>query len=428
MSGVESFVGGAVGAMTSNTTTVPQLGGRNRGVRRTVQPLACPTTWTLVARKGKKLSRHARLLKYLSSNIGYRIYRYQNVADWGTPAASGTPAPLRALVLGLNNAGLSSLAAATLNLPMYAFNLGTMPWGKVSGITTGSVPKKQVVCYRLRKRLDGSGWFYDWQQVDGLHNDNTGTSTSKTWDQEYVHGKGTRAPFDCVDNAYHAWDDIKLLIQGAIGVPSWVNVAIGRFTDYSLGPVRDADVDIDTRNNKSEQAAKITAFWDHFWARKCRNPIISSGYHHVKKILKFSFHKVIEACPTMTVNSDSRPKVSMLDIKHDVNRVEDLTWQNAQIRNSGQVLANAQTSTTNPDYPRFGYNTMYANGDGTNQFGVYPDYKKNDWLFVWANNPNQVLANEAQTSTGAPSFDIVIRSKWETGQFATDLSATAVAS
>lgn len=313
--------------------------------RLLLEPLDCPLTWKVKCRRGKKLTKTARLLKYLSSNIGYRIYRWQSVADWG----SGTQT-FRSLPLSLKNDQISQ-ASSTLLLPMYAFNLGTMPKGKVSPGPTGALSNVDTLpMYRLVKKRDASGYYYAWIGVNGLRNDPNGTPGlgSSSWSEEYVHGKGSLASYDCVDNAYHAWDDIKMLISGPTLVPSWINVAIGRFLEYSWGPNRNDIVDENPRSYQDNQVATVTAFWDEFFARKCRNPVLSSGYHHVKPILKFKFHKPIQTCPSLSINSDARPKTVLVDLKHDVSRIENLVYGVAQIRNSSKVLDNTAAGAPPP--------------------------------------------------------------------------------
>lgn len=371
-----------------------------------VSALTCPVIKNVIARKGRKYKRSERLLKYLESTLGYRIFRFQACNDFGKATDKGGRIPLN-----FYNTTVPD-AKPAIGLPMYCFNLGTMPMGVYAdqtGAMTSLVNSPLFRLFKVKNSADDYDYVYTWIRQDNYNTGPDGAAvTLGQWVQEYYENKQANAlPANtAVTKAYHAWDDIKLLIYGSTINPSIVHTAIGKFTYLYHGPVRGVPDTYPAPN--TEDNSRILAFWDKFFARKLRNPLIDGGLHHVSSILKFSHHKSVEFCPTVDINKDVRPKIMEMNISHPVNQIVDLHSNKGLARNTQYIVNN----TTVKSQSRIGWQAM--KNEGNNQeFGVYPKYTSNDFLFIWANNPIQEETN-AYTPDTDPSFDLLVRSKWET--------------
>lgn len=339
--------------------------------------------------------------------FGSMITRMQYVSDFTKTAIGGS--------LGLSYSGTSGPPSYQW-MPSYMFNLSTLGSG-YQGVA-GTLVDSSVQCgYRQKCTITtgppaGTSW--TWESISGANSTPSGTGNASQYQIEKYNppaarGDGTKLS---VDRYVHDWSDIKLMIFGAQQVQTRVHYALVKFREASTGPLRiyntttyDGTLDAITQND-------VDTFWVDFWARKSRNPLITSGMPTRKEIYTVLHHESITVDPKTTIDKDIYPNMCMVEhyfhphTKFHTGDSATVDLQSGNITGLGYLTAGA----------RKGYWSDTSSSSATYNYGLFPDYRANVFLFVWADNPLQNTTSQANANVidtnYDPSFDLVIRNKY----------------
>lgn len=301
------------------------------------------------------------------------------------------------------------------NMPMYAFNLTSLPLGgSIEKLNPGTTPGNVVTfpCYALEKVAGtGSTSEYNWQYVNSI-NDAGNTGWRIEWDSV-----GGQRPVPYVNKYFVDWANVQLAFRGALKRPVKVHVALAQFRN-NAGPRRyyydgtDA-VAYDTDASVEEKAANC-AVWDHFWANKISNPIRTSKAPETTpagEVIKFLKHKSFVLGQSTNINEDTLPvQLIHKDFIHidKLMRCPDLyypAWYSSAV--VGDNLTNSA----------FEYvNVQDGNLDIHSTVNVFPERTQDIWLLVYADvfdqSKNGAPPDGFTLPDLFPSFDINLRAKF----------------
>lgn len=346
---------------------------------------------------------------------GYQICRWQSVNDFLKTSIGGT--------LGLSNSGVAGPPAYQW-MPAYMFNLSTLGQGRVKVNGNATVDSAAQVGYRQKCTFTSapSGTNWTWEPISGNRSNPEGNSNTAQYSIEKTGGALRRGANNdpkviAYERYIHEWSDIKLMFYGAQQVQTKLHYMLVKFKERCSGPLR---IYNSTQYDPSPDAVQqnyMDIFWTDFWARKNRNPLISSGLPGIKDLYTVIAHESIVLDPKTTIDKDVFPNMSMVEHYFHPN-TEHTTFEPGAIdQQSGNITG--LSFVTNP--ARFGYFTDASVAAGVYDTTIFPDYRANVFLFVFAEqNLQNVTANSSvnliDTNYDA-SFDVVIRNKFALPSF-----------
>lgn len=335
--------------------------------------------------------------------FGHVITRCQFVSDITKAAVGGT--------LGLSYSGVTGPPKYQW-MPSYMFNLSTLGVGYQSVL--GSITQAAAQCgYRQKCTISATDTNWTWESISASHSDPTGAlntpqySVEKYWPAG-VHGTGNSI---ACSEFIHEWSDIKLMLYGAQQVQTKVHYALVQFSEEGTGPPR---IYNSTQYDPSPDALTqnfVDVYWTDWWARKSRNPLISSGMPKSKNIMRVLHHDSVVLEPKTTIDKDVFPNMTMVEhFYHPHAHHSTLDPASVDLQ-SGNITGLAFNTASS----RYGYYTQGASGKGLD-YGLFPDYRQNTFLFVWADNNLQSTTSNASVNlidtNFDPTFDLVIRNKY----------------
>lgn len=277
-------------------------------------------------------------------------------------------------------------AANVVDLPVYAFNLSDLDqtYNNAASKTYSNVPM-----YRLKGATGATGAVnnYTWSYVGG--------SMAHIWTVE------DRNSSNASENAWrHNWSDIKLLLYGAKNRPIKFHLYVCTFpkcagpnrylydgTSFALGDSAVAGDDIDAKD----------VWWEHFLAPKVYNPLRTSKYTSETQ-MHVLHHESFVVGNDLSTNNDTAP-IQM--IKKLFYRNGNYYRSKAQSNANEIGVGNLVGDVTFDTYTANESAVPLANRDAT------------QWLMIVAEVFDNITYGGTQANTTQPSFDIVVRNKWE---------------
>ena len=283
------LLGGALGSKTQ-VVTVPQY----VSVRKRALSLGTKRSWK------SRVDRQLRLSTYKMS------VRWQSLATfddgWGS------------IPLSLEWQGGTQFAPSRLYLPVYVFNLSSLPIGVSQG--TGHITRP-VICYRLYRTYDGSKAVYLWERVRGLNNGVAGApdggsllTSGYQWQQTDNNFSDNRAG---VDEWSRDWTNIRMMFTGATKRPTKVGTAVIRFTDETYGPDRNylktlgTSTTIEVQDSDPldiNQVEERTQYFDNWLVNKCTHPLASTKQELKQNPIHWYSHDTMLLGQETTISND----------------------------------------------------------------------------------------------------------------------------
>lgn len=412
-------------AMTDNRTDLTCPSGPDLGGGR-IQIGDKPTLTT--SHSTLRLRRLGR--KYPTQN-GYFIARYQSIRSVPTTGLKNLSKDL-AWINRVRTSDDLPLQMTGAYLPMYAFDLTTIPGNVFNSNTKSFFDFQSVPFYRLKKNysnltpLDNNVANYVWEADTGYQN---GPSNS------YV---GTNSPYwslEVTDKApctmrmaTHEWSEIDFMLKCNQSTDCKVHVAIVKFLN-GAGPSRlftTGDIKETYAHNENFVATKtvdkvpdavetsgVDVFWESFWDRRTAHPLAQFNQEKMNSRIRFLKHEIIDVHP------DTKSQGAFSHVKKifvSGGRTQDFTDNFREDQTDSRGEAFVTDGAFGPVYAQNtgGVDTGFTHGFGYNHVkkgfwenlvafeGVYDQYAKehpegNVWLLIWMDDPIQDRTHHTTT-------------------------------
>lgn len=313
---------------------------------------------------------------------------------------------------------------ASVTMPMYCFNLTSMPINGVNETGQLSAVGTRIVtfpAYTLKKNLSPSV-SYQWTPIVQIHAGTTGSGTNVTgWEIEWDTINGT--PATTVNQYTADWAKAKFVFKGAAKRPVKIHTALCKFQHSGCGPFRqfyDGTATTIYDNASTEQVEDGAIYWDHFWATRVSNPIRHSrkpDNYNLRQPCKMWNHESFVLGEDVSINNDPLPlqatysRFIRLDkpmkcVEPSIPYVQsaNVVGQNLAAGGSAFGYVGAQKTVGTP-----------LNGLAYTQ-GPFPQYTADTYLIVWADVYDQstggTYADGSLVTDVCPSFDINLEAKF----------------
>lgn len=372
--------------------------------------------------KGRKQPKTLRAAwKRLGLNTKFVIARYQFLGIFGGGTARTTyPAGFvnEGLVHGITGGGQFDLTWLDIPgtwrsppgfangntgvaLPVYAFNLTSLPQTLSGGVAVNTCP-----FYRLVKLagITGTPVQYSYQWVPMMQETNTYAYTI-----ENSNTAITNEP-----NFQHLWSQFNLAYYGATSVPTDVTMEQVSFNG-TYGPNRlyynggfnqtTAPLAYDSllAGSSSEAWLEASTVWDSWMAGKINHPLQKSVNNSRTKIYNSHWKDNFRLTEDTTINKDARP-VQLIK----KNFVRDGRYLRGVSAVGEYDAANSVIATDGSVQSGFNKTAEYTVSS------AFPHRHHDKWMLIYSTNYNNTQDASAplpSVSTDA-SFDIQVRSKW----------------
>lgn len=312
----------------------------------------------------------------------------------------------------------------TMKMPMYCFNLSSLPFNRMSVENSTPVTSVSFPVYRLQKNHQAASGFdtYSWEVVSGVNNDKSGVGNSTGWNVEWDTLNGS-AP---IQTNKYCWDwaDIKTAFTGCKR-PTKMHVGLCKF--LHTGPLRKyytgTDViEFDSDTNAQESQDEVVA-WDHFWSRKVSNPIRTSrkptNFNEGTPFKIFKHESFVLGQDT-SINQDPKPLQAVFNKFYSTGYLYNCDAPSFSFLQGNNIIGD------NDGGAAFGFVGVNANPNAINsQPSLFPPRDKDQWLMIWADTYDQWKYDAPTGSAGtwsstnstdyneyAISFDINLRCKY----------------
>lgn len=315
---------------------------------------------------------------------------------------------------------LPAAQTGEMSLPVYAFNLSTLPMWYNS--QPGVEAFANTPFYRLYKGGAAHATYassYFWKKQSQTHlNTNNGLPVGGYPAQGYASQWTVMEQTSNIANNkdwIHDWVKYKIHFQNATGRQTKFRIMVVSFPNPNAGPIRlyDActnlltaawtpDLTIDVRAAGDDNENQIN-FWDRFLAKKINHPLYEP-HIQTAPVRNMKIHKqeVFSLGPESTTNVDARGRELIKQGFIRMNQACTSDISDKILINDTSNLVGVRTSTGPAE--QISQNPAWTQGNG------HPQYEENKWLLIVAENRG--IKATAFNATLDPSFSISIDSKW----------------
>lgn len=223
-----------------------------------------------------------------------------------------------------------------------------------------------------------------------------GTKADATAGTGYFAEDSTTATAVTARRANLKYCNIRLLLYGTISVPVKYEIGILRIKEDEYNPQFIVNEQAGASSNQ-----KVFSFWEYMATKFAYNPIqVMDGQEHKRHYHYRPIKTFLMETTQTNEGSATIPHAQQFDIFYKKDRMYSFDWYNTA------GLAQADIGGT-AKWTSYGYNLLQSG----------PDYKYREYLMIRALTQNRSGAPPASFSkTTDPSFDILIRQKWEIPQ------------
>ena len=306
------------------------------------------------------------------------------------------------------------VGTAVHEMPLYCFDLTSMPQGVFQQLDGSRVNACNVPCYRqiVNKTLTSSRQYY-YLPVLGKHNNPDGvTDGTISWIEDVTGARPDTFPY--VERLIHEWSDIRLVMAGAKDRPSRVHVKLVRFKDQGYAPNRVFNNAADFTNNlmgldnqpATDLLAAHDSFWDSFWGHRITNPIRSIRNQDHKPVYEVMYHRTFDFASKLTNETNTNADQEVFKFFFENNKC--YSTERGEVDRAQSFVENADIDSD------FGYKAwQLGRGAGDVEFDTNPFVHGHQgvWLMIYGDNFYEKVSPSPLSAGSCPSFDLLVRSK-----------------
>lgn len=374
----------------------------------------------------RKLTPLQKLLMLQKANQNVLTVRYQMMSAYNATA-------------GAKDLGLYGFTAGTAGftakaLPMYCWNLTSIPFTRALGNWKSTIP-----CYRLL-RYDTAGTRtvagvttytvaaneYHWEAQPQINGDEKGTQGYYNWNIEF--DQLATSPAIQTQRWFVEWAKPKISFTGAKNRPCRIHLALAKFMHQGVGPRRmeasasaknvAATLQFYDTQRTGDEKVDGQMYWDHFWAAKTTHPIKTSmdpektgafrSDNHPVSIFK---HESFLIGQDTTFNNDIIPLQYTIDKFIQMQKFMKTTAVETHINNSEQIKPGGFGYASNQTDQAAGVNATVPGVEESST--AYVAYDSEIYFLIWSDIYDE--GTNAADANLHPSFDLNLRARYSYG-------------